>query len=54
MPNCHVTGPAGRAANAVEFSIGDPFDIAEECRDFGRSADLDVLLTTTRHDSGRK
>ena len=27
MPICHVTGPAGHAADAVEFSIGEPFDI---------------------------
>jgi len=27
MPICHVTGPAGRAADAVEFTIGEPFDI---------------------------
>ena len=27
MPIWHLAGPAGRAADAVEFSIGEPFDI---------------------------
>ena len=27
MPICHVAGPAGRAADVVEFSIGEQFDI---------------------------
>jgi hypothetical protein len=27
MPICHLAGPAGRAADAVEFSSGEPYDI---------------------------
>jgi hypothetical protein len=27
MPICHLVGPAGRAAHAVEFLIGEQFDI---------------------------
>jgi len=27
MPICHPAGPAGRAEDAVEFSIGEQYDI---------------------------
>jgi len=27
MPICHLAGPAGRAADAVGFSIGEQYDI---------------------------